>query len=75
MEQCARYQLEISHGQQICFRSSKREREAFKYYIIKEKTMAWALESSYERCYRKANGRKERKRKVTYHDAKRYQSQ
>ena len=36
-----RDQLEGSHDQRICVRSSKREKKAFKFYIRKEKAMAW----------------------------------
>ncbi len=36
-----KYQLEGSHDQRICVRSSYREKKAFKYNIRKEKTMAW----------------------------------
>ena len=46
MGQYGKYQLEGSHDQQICVRTSKREKKAFKYYIKKKKAMVWThLES------------------------------
>ena len=37
MAQAGKYQLQGSHNQRI----SKREKKAFKYYIRKEKAIAW----------------------------------
>ena len=41
MAQYGKYQLEGSHNQRICVRPRKLEKKAFKYYIKKEKAMAW----------------------------------
>ena len=41
MAQYDEYQLERSNDQRIYVIPSKREKKAFKYYIRKEKAMAW----------------------------------
>ena len=41
MAQDGKYQLEGSHNQRMCAWPSKREKKHFKYYISKEKAMAW----------------------------------
>ena len=59
----------------VCRNESKREKKTFKYYIRKEKAMAWTHLKGRKFCeksYKRASGRKERK--AMYHGARRYQS-
>ena len=62
MAQYGKYQLEGSHDQRICIRSSKREKKAFKYYLsILERKERWLghilrediIDASCERSYRR----------------------
>lgn len=58
MPKYEKYQLEGLHGQQICFRSIKREKIDLKYYIRKNKARTWAIlemRKSAKRSYRKAD--------------------
>ena len=59
MTAMGKYQLEGSHDQRICVLSGKRAKKAFKYYIRKDKAMAWTHLERRKSCEEVTEGRME----------------